>query len=170
MKDTFLYLAVVCITCLCINIHAQVPSTKTHKMKNENLKTGEDIFVKHADKCLAIIEEEAQKLPIKGVALIAFIPGESTGSWISKMKVVGALTSEKSNFLGVASSKAAEMADLLQDSGSGIREPKKGEYGYKGGVIKKVKYGYVLAVFSGGTSEQDAEVAKLGLNWLCSQY
>ena len=44
------------------------------------------------------------------------------------------------------------------------------EFGYKGGLIKKVNSGYILAVFSGGSSEQDAEVSKEGLDWLNKYY
>lgn len=86
------------------------------------------------------------------------------------MKVVGHLTRDKANLLGIASTKAAEMADTHQDSGSGLREIYSGELGYKGGLIKKVSSGYILAVFSGGSSKQDMEVAKIGLDWLSKYY
>jgi hypothetical protein len=131
---------------------------------------GEKAFIEQADKSLALIEQAAQKISIKGVAIIAFIPGDVTDSWTSKMKVVGHLTNDKANLLGIASTKAAEMADTHQDSGSGIREIYSGELGYRGGLIKKVKAGYILAVFSGGSSEQDLEVAKVGLDWLFKYY
>jgi hypothetical protein len=134
-------------------------------------KTGEIIFLEHADSCLVLMEQAAQKSSIRGVAIIAFIPGENTESWISRMKVVGTLTDRKTaNFLAIAISKAAEMTDTHKDSGSGIRAPMKGEFGYKGGIIKNVKSGYILAVFSGGSSEQDYEAAKTGLYWLAKYY
>ncbi len=133
-------------------------------------QSGEKIFIEQADKSLALIEEAAQKLSIKGVTIVAFIPGDATESWISKMKVVGNLTSNKANLLGIASTKAAEMADTHLDSGSGIREIYSGELGYKGGLIKKVNSGYILAVFSGGSGEQDLEVAKIGLDYLLKYY
>jgi len=69
----------------------------------------------------------------------------------------------KSNVLGVAYTKAAEMADTLQNSGGGLRPPYKGEFGFKGGVIQKTSSGYLLAVFSGGKSEDDVAVAQAGL-------
>lgn len=136
----------------------------------EEIIIGEKIFIEHADKCLDIIEQAAQKISIKGVAVIAFIPGDVTKSWISKMKVVGALTNGKSNFLAIANSKAAEMADTYKDSGSGLREPMSGEFGYQGGIVKKVNSGYILAVFSGASGEQDVEVANEGLDWLYKYY
>ena len=86
------------------------------------------------------------------------------------MKVVGNLTSGKSNLLGIAYTKASEMADTHRDSGSKIREIYSGELGYQGGLIKKVNSGYLLAVFSGGSGEQDLEVAKIGLDWLAKYY
>lgn len=134
--------------------------------KNDNPAKGEKIFFKHADEALAAIEQGAQKLNIKGVALVVYVPGDSTRSWISKMKVVGLMKKGSSNLLGVASTKAAEMADTYQDSGSGIRPPLRGEYGYKGGVIKKVSSGYIMAVFSGGSPDQDKEAATNGAQLL----
>lgn len=136
----------------------------------EQIKIGEKIFIEHADKCLALIEQAAQKISIKGVVVIAFIPGDVTKSWISKMKVVGALTDGMANFLAIANSKAAEMADTYKDSGSGLRKPMLGEFGYQGGIVKKVNSGYILAVFSGGTGEQDVEVANEGLDLLYKCY
>src|SRR5690554_2034139 len=140
------------------------------KINEVEINIGEKIFMEHADKCLALIEHAAQKKSIKGVAIIAFIPGDITSSWISKMKVVGSLTNSKANLLAIANSKAAEMADTYIDSGSGIRELKAGELGYKGGLIRKVDSGYILAVFSGGSSEDDIEVSKEGLDWLIKYY
>jgi hypothetical protein len=140
------------------------------KAQEKSTKNAEKIFVQNADQCLAIIEQAAEKISIKGVAIVAFIPGEVTETWISKMKVVGNLTHEKANLLAIASTKAAEMADTHLDSGSGIREIYSGELGYRGGLIKKVNSGYILAVFSGGSGEQDLEVAKIGLDWLSKSY
>lgn len=145
-----------------------ISSTQAQTLKES--ASGEKTFLKHANQSLALIEQAAQKISIKGVAIIAFIPGDVTQSWTSKMKVVGHLTNDKANLLGIASTKAAEMADTHLDSGSGIREIYSGELGYKGGLIKKVKSGYILAVFSGGSSEQDLEVAKIGLEWLFKSY
>lgn len=133
-------------------------------------QTGEKTFIAKADECLTLIEQAAERISIKGVAIVAYIPGDATKSWISKMKVVGHLTSGKSNLLGIAYTKASEMADTHLDSGSKIREIYSGELGYKGGLIKKVKSGYILAVFSGGSGEQDLEVAKIGLEWLFKSY
>ncbi len=144
--------------------------TTQAKTKQAYKDSGEKTFFKQADESLALIEQAAQKISIKGVAIIAFIPGDLTTMWISKMKVVGNLTTESANLLGIAYTKASEMADTHLDSGSGIRKILSGELGYKGGLIKKVNSGYILAVFSGGSGEQDLEVAKTGLDWLSKYF
>ena len=140
------------------------------KTRNREKDKGEKLFIRHSDQCLTIIERAAQKMSIQGVTIIAYIPGEVTSTWISKMKVVGSLTNSDSNLLAIASCKAAEMTDTFKDSGSGLRKPLKGENGYKGGIIKKVNSGYILAVFSGGSGDQDVAAAKEGLDWLLQYY
>ncbi len=140
------------------------------KIKTEVMKNGEQIFLKHADECLAIIERAAQKLSIKGAAMIAFIPGDVSESWISKMKVVGSLANSDANFLAIAYAKASEMAVTHQDSGNEERKDITGEFGWQGGAIIKVDSGYIVGAFSGGTGQQDVDVAKEGLDWLSKKY
>jgi len=158
MKNILIILAFVMISGLYSNTQA-----KTRQ-------TGEKTFIAKSDECLSLIEQAAQKISIKGVAIVAFIPGNATETWISKMKVVGHLTDGKNNLLGIAYTKASEMADTFKDSGSGVRAIYSGELGYKGGLIKKVNSGYILAVFSGGSGEQDVEVSRIGLEWLSKYY
>jgi hypothetical protein len=167
MKKIFLIMALVITSGLYLTTTGQ---TEIKEIRISKSQKGEYKFIKHADKCLALMEQTAQKQGIKGTAVIAFIPGEKTQTWISRMKVVGFFTNGDANTLGIAYTKAAEMADLLKDSGSGIRKPLTGEYGWQGGVIKKVKTGYILAVFSGGSGEQDVAVSKEGLNLLYKYY
>jgi len=116
------------------------------------------------------MEQAAQKISVTGVAVIAYIPGNVTTSWISKMKVVGSLANDKANFLAIAYAKAAEMAVTLKDSGTSGRKDITGEFGWEGGVIVKVDPGYLMAAFSGGTSEEDAQAAREGLDWLAGKY
>ena len=119
------------------------------------------------------MENHAKKLGVKGVIVVASM--DDTGfSWISQMKAVDAIKSISANpaqneypgynFIGIAYSKAAEMADTKLDSGSKLRSPFQGEFGYQGGLIKKVQSGFILTVFSGASSEQDLEIAKAGMN------
>jgi hypothetical protein len=133
-------------------------------------QTDEEIFLNHVDACLSIIEKEAQKIPIQGVAIVAYIPGDKTESWTSKMKVVGEIAREKANLLAIAYAKASEMAVTLENSGDESRKEIVGELGYRGGVIMKVDSGYLVAAFSGGTSQQDADVSKIGLEWLAKKF
>jgi uncharacterized protein GlcG (DUF336 family) len=131
---------------------------------------GELRFMEHADECLTIMSEAAKGMSIQGVAVVAYIPGEKSSKWTSKMTVVGALSNDKANYLAIAYSKAAEMAETLKNSSTALRKPLFGEFGYKGGMIQKVKNGYILTVFSGATGEQDAEVATKGLEWLAKKF
>ena len=133
-------------------------------------ENGEHLFIKYADECLAIIDQEARKIPMTGVAMVAFIPGDSTTTWISKMKVVGKLADNEVNLCGIVYTKAAEMAVTLKNSGNAERKNMRGEYGYEGGVIQKVDAGYLICAFSGGKSADDVDAAKKGLDWLASKY
>lgn len=134
------------------------------------VERGESIFIENVQECLNIIEQEAMKIPMTGVAVAAFIPGEKTTDWISKMRVVGKLADDKVNLLGIAYTKAAEMAVTHQNSGNSERKDMRGEYGYEGGVIKPVNGGYLICAFSGGKSEDDVYAARKGLEWLASKF
>ncbi len=126
-----------------------------------------------AAKMITEMESHARKLGVKGVIVIASMD-DSGFSWMSQMKAVDSIkvlddSPEKKqysgyNFIGIAYSKAAEMADTKLDSGSKVRPAYQGEFGYQGGVIKEVQSGYILSVFSGATSEQDLEIAKAGMS------
>ncbi|MGA9673237.1 MAG: hypothetical protein WBQ94_28820 [Terracidiphilus sp.] len=117
---------------------------------------------------LDAMKKRAAELKISGVAVVSYAQGETIQGWTSKMAVVGRMkdpaASEKgNNLLGIAYAKAAEMADTLEDSGTAKRPPMTGEFGWQGGVIAKVKTGYLIVAFSGGKSEDDVQVSKAGL-------
>jgi hypothetical protein len=115
------------------------------------------------------MRKRAGELAVRGVALVAWFEGESIQSWKSRMVVVGKLkdepsqTSKGSNLLAIAYSKAAEMAETLQASGSNVRPPMTGEVGWQGGVIERGHGGYWIAAFSGGKSEDDVAISHAGL-------
>jgi hypothetical protein len=136
----------------------------------ETTMSDEQIFLKHADVCLSMIAKEAQNIPMQGVAMVAYIPGNKTKSWTSKMKVVGKLADEKVNLLAIVYAKASEMAVTLNDSGDESRKEIVGELGYRGGVIMNIDSGYLVAAFSGGTAQDDFDVAKIGLEWLSEKF
>src|SRR5512136_2897574 len=130
------------------------------------------IFNEVADSALTSMTKRAQELKIHGAAVVAFIEGDVTQSWSSKMVVVGSMKdapTEKSrgnNLLAIAYAKAAEMAETLKDSGHAGRPPMTGETGWQGGLIKKCRTGYLIAAFSGGPSESDVKVSQAGLDVL----
>ena len=132
----------------------------------------ETIFNDVADSALTAMTKRAEELKIHGAAVVAYIEGDATKSWSSKMLVVGAMKdapTEKNhgaNLLAIAYSKAAEMAETLKDSGKAGRPPMTGETGWQGGLIKKGKNGYLIAAFSGGPSESDLKVSQAGLDVL----
>jgi hypothetical protein len=127
-------------------------------------------FDEVADKALAVMKKRAEELNIQGVALVAYAEGDTVKSWTSKMVVVGNMTStpdpnrKGNNLLGIAYTKAAEMADTLKDSGSKVRPSMTGEYGYQGGLVAKGKTGILMVAFSGGPSEDDLKVSHAGLD------
>ena len=126
-------------------------------------------FDEAADTALAAMRKRAGELGIGGVAVVAWFEGERIQSWTSKMVVVGRYKDEPaqgnkgSNLLAIAYAKASEMADTLKNSGSGVRPPMTGEFGWTGGAIQRGKTGYWIAAFSGGKSEDDVQVSKAGL-------
>lgn len=123
-----------------------------------------------ADSALAVMRVQAQKMGVGGVALVAYFQGDTIQSWTSKIIVVGrykdlpTATDKGSNLLGIAYAKAAEMADTLKDSGSKVRPPMTGEFGWNGGVIGHVKSGYWIVAFSGGKSDDDVAISRTGLS------
>jgi hypothetical protein len=125
-----------------------------------------------ADAALLAMRARAQELGVTGVAVVAYFEGDTIQAWSSKMIVIGKLcdeptaTDKGSNLLAIAYAKAAEMADTQKDSGSGVRPPMTGEYGWKGGVIERGKAGYLIAAFSGGKSEDDVAISREGLTKL----
>ncbi|MGB2593236.1 MAG: ThuA domain-containing protein [Candidatus Acidiferrum sp.] len=125
-----------------------------------------------ADSALEAMRKRAGELGIGGVAVVAYFEGDKIQSWRSKMAVVGRMKDEPTadakgaNLLGIAYAKAAEMADTLKDSGSNVRPPMTGEFGWTGGVIVRGKNGYIIAAFSGGRSEEDVQVSRTGADLL----
>ena len=123
-------------------------------------------FAETAAGALDAMVKEAQARGMKGVAVVAFVPGDETREWSSQMRVVGSFVHGKANVLAIAYCKLSEMADTLKDSGSKIRPTLHGELGYKGGAIRKIPAGHLLAAFSGGKDTDDLVVANAGLDVL----
>lgn len=170
MKKTFLIASLALV--FSTHLEARTPEITLDPLNKGtiNVQKGEKTFLKHVDRSLVLMEQAADKMGIKGVAVMIFIPGEETVSGVSKMKVVGSMTRKTINFLAVANSKIAEMADTHLDSGSKVREPLTGETGWRGGLIKKVDSGYIMAAFSGGTEDEDIVVAQAGIENMLKRF
>jgi type 1 glutamine amidotransferase len=159
-------------------VPADFPSAETVKFR-VNIAEMDPAFVKGptttnsfdglADAALLAMRRRADELKIEGVAIVAYFEGDTIQSWSSKMAVVGKMKTlpvqEKkgSNLLAIAYAKASEMADTLKDSGSNVRPPMTGEFGWSGGVIVRGKKGFLIAAFSGGKSEDDVKVSRAGV-------
>jgi hypothetical protein len=130
-------------------------------------------FARTADRALEAMRTRATTMKVNGAGVVIHITGEVTTAWESRMVVVGSFMPKgETNVLAIAYTKAAEMADTLKDSGTSTpeRPVKRGENGWKGGVIRKVPGGYVLAAFSGGKSEDDVAISQDGLEILGHAY
>jgi hypothetical protein len=122
-----------------------------------------------AESALKAMKKRAAELNVHGVAMVAYAQGDSIQAWSSKMAVVGRMTdlptatNKGNNMLGIVYSKAAEMADTLENSGTAKRPPMTGEFGWQGGLVARGKTGHIIVAFSGGKSEDDVEVSRAGL-------
>ena len=132
-------------------------------------------FESLADSALLAMKTRAAALKVGGVAVVAYFDGDKVESWSSRMLVVDRLkdepssTQKGSNLLGIAYAKAAEMADTLKNSGSQVRPPLTGEFGWEGGVIARTKNGYLIAAFSGGQSSDDVDISHVGVAQILNQ-
>jgi hypothetical protein len=127
-------------------------------------------FERVAGDAVQAMQRRAVEMSAIGAGMVAYIPGDATAGWSSRMVVVGSFIKDDTNLLAVVYTKAAEMADTLKDSGSGVRPKKKAENGWKGGVIRKVSGGYVLAAFSGAASEDDVLISQAGVEVLSGSF
>jgi len=57
----------------------------------------------------------------------------------------------------------------LKNSGSQVRPPMTGEFGWEGGVIAHAKDGYLIAAFSGGKSSDDVDISHVGVAQILDQ-
>lgn len=123
-------------------------------------------FQAGAARALEAMVTEAGARGMKGVAVVAWVPGDKTLAWDSKMRALDAIVLGEANVLAIAYCKLSEMADTLRDSGSQVRKPLHGELGYRGGAIRPTDGGFFLAAFSGGKDTDDLDVSRKGLDVL----
>lgn len=164
----FLFVVVCCgASHLCIG-QASSPNVAKSTAAYTDVNVSSASFDAATEPALLAMKAKAEELKIGGAAVLAYFEGDKIESWSSKMLVVGRMKDEQtatdkgSNLLAIAYAKAAEMAETLKDSGNAGRPPMTGEFGWQGGVIVKVKTGYIIAAFSGGKSEDDVSVSRAG--------
>lgn len=141
-----------------------------------NAQPSNTSFDKLADAALSTMRATATGRKVGGVAIVAYFEGTGIQAWSSKMIVVGRMkdeptdTNKGSNLLAIVYAKAAEMADTLKNSGSKVRPPMTGEFGWEGGLIMPVKGGYLIAAFSGGPSAEDVAISRSGLDQMVAAW
>jgi len=110
---------------------------------------------------LSRMVEKSTAVNLQGVSAVAVLDSNKT---IQLMTAdCGKMFSPGCNYVALACSKIAEMADTLKDSGSNVRPAAHGEFGYTGGTLKAKGDIHYLAAFSGAKGEEDLEIAKYGL-------
>lgn len=144
--------------------------TTTHK--TNNIQDMDRIREALVEACKQM-EMKAREMDMKGVAVASVLPKDSQNDWIAEMKVVDKTfnveDSEQGwNLVAIAWSKAGEVIVSGADSGNPDRKCMIGELNYVGGAYdENDAYKFAFA-FSGGTSEDDLEVAKYGIECLKS--
>ncbi len=132
------------------------------------------------NEALETMVQKAMEIGVhRGVAFV-LVKSKRAPSGIVQFKVVNnvlvrrARTDDSNdvgtNYFGIAMEKLAIMMALGIDSGLVKNHIKKGEVPYRGGLIRfEDKMGYVIYVgFSGGTEDQDVEIATIGMQKLFS--
>lgn len=134
-----------------------------------------NLSIKQTD-VIAGVLDAAVKMGVCGVGICLVLPNDqkNTPIFTPTFIVVGDKTREPdlkrgpddtgTNYIATACSKLAEMLDTYKNSGTMEgRRPKKGELGYKGGIVREYNDLLIFVVFSGGTPEEDLNIARLGL-------
>jgi len=115
----------------------------------------------------------AEQMDLKGFGgVLAFREGETI--WNPALVVVddfqrgrkpdGDENDHGANYAAVSFSKFAEMMETRANSGTTKdRPPKKGEFGYRGGVILEEGEIIMFAFFSGGSEDEDVAVASAAI-------
>lgn len=113
------------------------------------------------------MEQKALQMKVQGVGVACFLDtAQSDVDWIGEMKVVQTPYNLKEgwNLVAIAWSKAGEVIASNANSGNPDRENLMGELAFVGGAYEKCE-GFKLAfAFSGGTSEEDLEIAEYGIH------
>ena len=122
------------------------------------------------DDILDQMDAKAQELGVTGVSIFLAAPikgGTRLTPHVSVLERIErpadrGVSDTGTNYFGVAFTKLAEMLSTAENSGWASRPTKVGETGYRGGLIFVDEEGSKCFAFSGGTEDQDVEIAKAG--------
>lgn len=113
--------------------------------------------------------KEIEQRTLQGTAAIAYLEDAQTIDWQMSIRVFGKIESAPNdldqgwNLIGMACSKAAESISTKIKSGSDVRPLRHGEVGFMGADVQKCGNGYVVAAFSGASSEEDFAVSQAAI-------
>lgn len=134
-------------------------------------------FICLQDITVEVMLEKARELGVEGVCMALITAPGKPQPWKPSISYTGKFGRSAdplkgegdtgANYLAVCLSKWAEGEDTGTDSGTTVnRVPKKGEFGYRG-YVTKTSCGHTLKTsFSGGTQDQDVEIAQAGIEAL----
>lgn len=120
------------------------------------------------EKTFDIVSDKIAEMKLEIVGVIAVVTEEDSLDWVTDTRIYGSFYNYDKdgmgwNTLAIAWSKAAEMVQTHQDSGSNCRPKMMGELAYQGGATEKYGNGHIVIAFSGGTSEEDFEISKYAI-------
>ena len=129
------------------------------------------------ESALSAMVAKALALSVKGVAAVGIASLDQPETFFFGARISGRFerppdpsrgeNDKGTNFFSIVFSKLAEMVATRRDSGeSPNRVFKKGEFGYKGGLIREKEGFTLLAAFSGGSEAQDPEISQAGVEAL----
>jgi hypothetical protein len=133
------------------------------------------------DAALAAMAAKVEALHVKGVAAVAIAPPDQPETFYFGARICGRFerppdpsrgeNDKGTNFFSIVFTKLAEMVATRRNSGeSPERILKKGEFGYKGGLISEINGLTIMAAFSGGSESEDLEISRAGIAALQLHY
>lgn len=119
---------------------------------------------------LGAMQLKADELHVKGVSVVMIVKDIDIDTDCRPVFEITRVSNRKYNFLAIVLTKLAEM--FVTKRNSGRKKHKKGELGYRGGIFRRdsIKVGqltthyHLYTAFSGGTEDQDVEIATAGMN------
>lgn len=127
------------------------------------------------NRALLAMQDTALKLGVRGVAGVCIVAPKSSDTLIPVLRICGRFerpvfergeTDKGTNYLGVTLLKFATSFSRQRSSGPDIATLKMGEIGFKGCVVQVKGSATLFAFFSGGSEEDDVQIANAGMSVL----